>query len=95
MVTKDEFKRAKEFCLGQLSLALEDTMEYMLWMGESVACLDKAYTLEQIIKEVNKVSMESVRKVASEIFDNQKINLALIGPLEKSQQNIYAKLNLG
>ncbi|MDD5108011.1 MAG: pitrilysin family protein [Candidatus Omnitrophica bacterium] len=95
IVRKDEFKRAKEFYLGQLSLALEDTMEYMLWMGESVACLDKAYSLEQVIKEVNKVSMEDVRKIAAGIFDNKKINLALIGPLEKSQQNIYAKLNLG
>jgi len=45
----------KKFCLGQLALALEDTMEYMLWMGESIACLDKVYTLEQIIKQVNKV----------------------------------------
>jgi len=95
LVAKDEFKRAKEFLLGQLSLALEDTMEYMLWMGESVACLDKAYTLEQITKEIKKVSMQDVRRVASEIFDNQKINLALICPPAQSQQNIYAKLNLG
>lgn len=95
LAAKDEFKRAKEFLLGQLSLALEDTMEYMLWMGESVACLDKAYTLEQVSQEVKKVSLQDVRRVASEIFDNQKINLALIGPLAQSQQNIYTKLNLG
>lgn len=95
IVLKDEFKRAKEFYLGQLSLALEDTMEYMFWMGESVACLDKAHTLEQVIEEVNKVSREDVRRVASGIFDNKKINLSLIGPLEKSEKDIYAKLNLG
>jgi len=95
IVRKDEFRRAKEFYSGQLSLALEDTMEYMLWMGESVACLDKAYTLEQVIKEVNKVNIEDVREVAGKIFNNQKINLALIGPLGKSEKNIYAKLNLG
>jgi predicted Zn-dependent peptidase len=95
LVSKDEFKRAKEFCLGQLSLALEDTMEYMLWMGESVACLDKVYTLKQIIKEVNKVKIEEIQAVAKMIFSNQKINLSLIGPLDKSHENIYAKLNLG
>jgi predicted Zn-dependent peptidase len=94
LVTKDEFKRAKEFYLGQLSLALEDTMEYMLWMGESVACLDKVYSLEQIIKEVNKVSPEDVKAVARQIFENEIINLALIGPLEKSKKQIYGKLNL-
>jgi predicted Zn-dependent peptidase len=94
LVTKGEFKRAKEFYLGQLSLALEDTMEYMLWMGESVACLDKVYSLEQIIKEVNKVSPEDVGAVAGQIFKHEIINLALIGPLEKSQKQIYGKLNL-
>ncbi|MFH1281417.1 MAG: pitrilysin family protein, partial [Candidatus Omnitrophota bacterium] len=94
LVTKDEFKRAKEFYLGQLSLALEDTMEYMLWMGESVACLDKVYSLEQIIKEVNKVSVEDIRLVARQIFKHEIINLALIGPLEKNEKQIYGKLNL-
>ena len=95
LVTKDEFKRAKEFYLGQLSLALEDTMEYMLWMGESVACLDKVYSLEQIIKEVKKVCPEDIGVVARQIFKNEIINLALIGPLEKSEKQIYGKLNLG
>jgi predicted Zn-dependent peptidase len=94
LVTKDEFRRAKEFCLGQLSLALEDTMEYMLWMGESVACLDKVYSLEQTIKEVNKVSALDVRAVARQIFNNEVINLALIGPAGKNQKLIYSKLNL-
>ena len=94
-VLDGEFKRAKEFYLGQLALALEDTMEDMLWMGENVACLDEVYTLQQIIKDVNKVSLEDVRQVARLVFRNQAINLALIGPLEKSEKNIYAKLNLG
>jgi predicted Zn-dependent peptidase len=94
-LTKDEFRRAKEFYLGQLSLALEDTMEYMLWMGESVACLDKVYSFEQIIKEVHKVSLEDVRAVARQIFQEGIINLALIGPRSKSEKQIYSKLNLG
>lgn len=94
LVSKDEFKRAKEFCLGQLALALEDTMEYMLWMGESIACLDKVYTLEQIIKQVNKVKIEDIREISRDIFKNELINLSLIGPLEKREKDIYAKLNL-
>ncbi|MCX5694020.1 MAG: pitrilysin family protein [Candidatus Omnitrophica bacterium] len=95
LISKDEFKRAKEFYLGQLSLALEDTMEYMLWMGESVACLDKVYSLEQVIKEVAKISLEDVRAVARQVFRNEAINLALIGPLKISQGQIYNKLIIG
>jgi predicted Zn-dependent peptidase len=70
-------------------------MEYMLWMGESVGCLDKVYSFEQIIKEVHKVSLEDVRAVARQIFQEGIINLALIGPRSKSEKQIYSKLNLG
>jgi len=93
-VTKDEFKRAKEFYLGQLMLALEDTMEYMLWIGESTSCLDKAYTLREVVAEVNKVSIEDIHQAAQQIFKREKANLALIGPLGKEHKRIYAKLNL-
>ncbi|MDD5098060.1 MAG: insulinase family protein, partial [Candidatus Omnitrophica bacterium] len=95
LVKADEFKRAKEFYLGQLMLALEDTMEYMLWMGESTACLDKVYTLQEVINEVNKVNIEDLRQVAGQVFKQERINLALIGRIAKEQKNIYAKLNLG
>lgn len=95
LVRKDEFRRAKEFYLGQLSLALEDTMEYMLWMGESVACLDKVYTYADIVKEVNKVDLSDLLTVAQMVFKNQLINLALIGPLKNCEKKIYANLNLG
>ncbi|MEI6831418.1 MAG: pitrilysin family protein [Candidatus Omnitrophota bacterium] len=95
LVNVDEFKRAKEFYLGQLMLALEDTMEYMLWIGESTACLDKVYTLQDVINEVGKVNIEDLRQVAQQVFKQERINLALIGPIGKEQKNIYAKLNLG
>ena len=51
--------------------------------------------MEQIVKEVNKVSLEDVRQVARQVFDSARINLALIGPLKENEKNIYAKLNLG
>ncbi|MDD5060305.1 MAG: pitrilysin family protein [Candidatus Omnitrophica bacterium] len=93
LLGRDEFRRAKEFLLGQLALSLEDTMEYMLWLGESTACLDKTYTLEQVVEEVNKVSLEDVRQVARQVFRDNAINLALIGPLSPDR-NIYDKLCL-
>jgi len=95
LVSEDEFKRAKDFYVGQLSLALEDTMEYMLWMGESIACLDKVYSLEQVVKELNQVRRQDCLEVAKQIFKDEIINLALIGPLEKSEKQLYGKLNLG
>lgn len=94
LVSEDEFRRSKEFYLGQLGLALEDTLDYMLWIGETTACLDKAYSLEDITKEINKVKREDVRKVAQYIFQEEKLNLALIGPLKDNEQDIYKQLKV-
>jgi len=97
LVSSDEFRRAKDFYLGQLMLALEDTMDHMLWIGESTATLDETYSLEDIIKEVNKIKREDIRHVARDIFKEEKLNLALIGPLKesKNKQEIYEQLHIG
>lgn len=95
LVSADEFKRAKEFYLGQLKLALEDTLDNMLWIGESTAAIDKTRTLEDFIKEVNKVKREDLRSVARHIFQDKKLNLSLIGPIKDLEQDIYNKLRIG
>jgi predicted Zn-dependent peptidase len=94
LISVAEFKRAKEFYLGQLRLALEDTLDHMFWIGESVATLDKVYTLEDIINEVRKIRRQDIQEIASDIFQEKKLNLALIGPLKDSQQSIYNQLHL-
>lgn len=95
-VSRDEFRRAKEFYLGQLTLALEDTLDYMLWIGESTVTLDRTYSLEEIINEVEKVKRQDIQKVAQYIFKEENLNLALIGPLKDkdNEQQIYNHLYL-
>lgn len=94
LVNADEFRRAKEFYVGQLQLVLEDTLDQMLWMGESSVTLDKTYTLEQIIREIKKVKLEDLQEVAKIIFREDNLNLALIGPLKDRHQSIYNLLQI-
>jgi len=94
LVGLDELKRAKEFYLGQLMLALEDTMDHMLWIGESTAALDKTYSLQDIIKEVNKVKRQDIQGAAEYLFQNRRLNLAIIGPLKDNEQKIYNQLKI-
>jgi predicted Zn-dependent peptidase len=94
LVSIDEFKRAKEFYLGQLLLALEDTLDHMLWIGESTVALDKIYTLDEIIKEVNRLKREDIRNVAKYIFKEKSLNLALIGPIRDREQEIHGQLHI-
>lgn len=93
-VRPDEFKRAKEFYLGQLSLAMEETMDSMLWLGESMVTLNKTFTLEQIVREVRQVTRADLREVARQIFKPSRVNLALVGPETIKQDEIYRHLSL-
>ncbi|MFH1888644.1 MAG: pitrilysin family protein [Candidatus Omnitrophota bacterium] len=94
LVSIDEFRRAKEFYLGQLALSLEETLDHMLWLGESTAMLDEAHSLKDTINTINKIKREDIRRVAERIFKEENINLAVIGPLKSNEQSLYAELKL-
>jgi predicted Zn-dependent peptidase len=93
LVSADEFKRAKEFYLGQLALSLEDTLDHMLWIGESTTAIGKVNSLQGVIKKINQVKREDIRKAAGYIFKEQNLNAAIIGPLKDSEQSIYKQLS--
>ncbi len=91
-VAESEFKRAKEYLLGQLLLGLEDTMDHMLWIGESMIALNKVQTRAKIVKEIEAITPKDVKSVARAVFDPQKFKMAVIGPLSGSDQKTLDKL---
>lgn len=86
-VSKSEFTRGKEYLLGQLLLGLEDTMDHMLWLGESVIAKNEMRTLKEVIDDFNKVTIADIRRVAKEIFSPEHLNLAIVGPISALQEN--------
>ena len=95
LISNGEFKRAKEFYTGQLKLALEDTLDHMLWIGETTLMSDKTFSLDKIITEVNRVEKSAIRAVARKIFRDANINLSLIGPLKGAEDKIRKELYIG
>jgi len=85
-VQTDEFKRAQEYYMGQFLLGLEDTMDYMLWMGGAVISQDKVKTMSDVIKKIKAVTRSDIKRVAAEILDPQRLNVAIIGPMSDAQQ---------
>ncbi|MDP8266061.1 MAG: pitrilysin family protein [Candidatus Aceula meridiana] len=87
-----EFKRAKDYLLGQMLLGLEDTAEHMFWMGESVVSTNKTETPQNVIKKVKKVTPQDVRRVAQSLFASNAINLSLVGPIKDAQEKEIRRL---
>ena len=93
-VSADELKRAKEYYLGQLTLAMEDTMDQMLWIGETTTTLDKTFSLDDIIAEVNMVSARDIQKVSRMLLKTENINFAMIGPWANKEHIVRSWFNL-
>lgn len=91
-VTQSEFKRAKEYLIGQLLLGLEDTMEHMLWVGESTITRDRIRTMEEVVRAIKGVRIADIKRVANRVFVPQQYNLAVAGPLNKAQEKHLKQL---
>ena len=88
-VLEEELRRAKDYYQGQLSLALEDTLEHMLWAGERVIDRGEIPDREKITREVEAVTVRDIRKVAQRLFRTNNLSFALIGPVNaKAQKRI-------
>mgnify|MGYP001577885476 CR=1 FL=1 len=91
-VAKKELMRAKEYYTGQLLMSLEDTLDHMLWMGEQETALRRVRTTDEILKEINKVAIDDLLRVAKGIFRSSSLSLAIIGPQKEKEQAKIASL---
>ncbi len=88
-VEAGELKRAKDFLLAQTEMGLDDTMEHMLWMGDSLLNTGFLMTKEEMRRHIARVSAPDIRRVAEEVIDWNKLHLAAVGPdIEPSTENI-------
>lgn len=85
-VTIAELKRAKEFYEGQLTLGFEKTMTKMLWMGENIISTGRVPSVKEMLSNVEKVSVEDITRIADKIFDKNKVNIAIIGPVKENEK---------
>lgn len=81
-----EFERAREYFLGQFVLGLEDTMEHMMWIGESMIERGHIRTLGEVVYRVNSLTPEDIRRVAADVLKEKRFSLAVVGPLEDGQE---------
>jgi predicted Zn-dependent peptidase len=91
LVGKDELERAKEYFGVQLSLALEDTVDHMLWIGEHVITTDETPNKKAILKKIESVSLRDIQRIARNIFTSSNANAALIGPLRDKEKDQIEK----
>jgi predicted Zn-dependent peptidase len=80
-IGRAELRRAKDYYAGQLLMALEDTMEHMLWLGEQVAAVGRAWRPETLLSHVERVTARDIRAIARHLFVTPRMHLAIVGPI--------------
>jgi predicted Zn-dependent peptidase len=85
-VEPGELGRAVEYCRGQFVLEHEDTLNRMLWSGESRLSLGRVPTIDEELAALSAVTADDVQRVASALFRNDRLTMAAIGPIDNEDE---------
>jgi predicted Zn-dependent peptidase len=83
--TTAELRRARDYTIGQLELGLENTESRMMWLGEQLLGYGRVVDAEHVKRELAAVKPSDVRTVAGEFFQSDRLNLAVISPVNDAQ----------
>ncbi|PIT90371.1 MAG: hypothetical protein COU22_02490 [Candidatus Komeilibacteria bacterium CG10_big_fil_rev_8_21_14_0_10_41_13] len=81
-ISQAELKMAKEFIKGKMALQFEDSTEVISWLIEQKLLTGRIEDRQIKKNKVDQVDLKAVKKIARQIIDFKKFNLALIGPFE-------------
>jgi predicted Zn-dependent peptidase len=86
-LTQEELSQAKEKVRGPFIFAMENPYRQMEFFARQVMDLpEKILSVEETVKRVMEIDAEQIQKVAQRLFLNQKLNLAVVGPVDQSRK---------
>ncbi|MFA5076420.1 MAG: pitrilysin family protein [Patescibacteria group bacterium] len=81
-VTQEELKRAQEFFKGKVAIEMEDSINLAQWYVRQQLLTRKIVTPEEKIRKLFAVKSGDIQKVAQQICQNQRLSLAVVGPVK-------------
>ncbi|MBU1152193.1 insulinase family protein, partial [Patescibacteria group bacterium] len=84
-IPEKELKKAKEYVKGKMVLSLEDSEEYAHLLAKYELLQGEVKTPEEIMKLIDEVSVKDIKRVAEDLFKEEKMKLAVIGPFDDEE----------
>lgn len=81
-VTQEELIKAKELIKGRLILSFEDSSTIAGKYGTQLLLDEEITDMKKITEQFDKVSMNDIVSIAYDMFKDEALSLALIGPFE-------------
>src|SRR3989344_3594080 len=84
-VSPKELRKIKDHAIGQSVIALESSDANAWFYGTQELLEDSVSTPEEVYGNIQAVSAEDIRRLAQEIFQNNSLNLVVLGPFKKKE----------
>ncbi|HLC99460.1 MAG TPA: pitrilysin family protein [Patescibacteria group bacterium] len=84
-VSTAELRKAKDYVKGHIQLSLESSDEVASWGAMQEILEKKIQTVKEIFRRIDRISARDIRLVAKELFVNDRLNLAMIGPFRETK----------
>ncbi|MDH5677707.1 MAG: insulinase family protein [Nitrospinota bacterium] len=84
--TAEELTRGRENIKGKLDLSMEDSMTQANLYASREAIYGKIKTAEQMVEELDSVTLDQLNAAASICFDATKVKMAALGPYKDLEQ---------
>lgn len=81
-----ELKKVKDYIKGRMVMSLESSSAMASFFADQEVLTGEILMPEQKFALIDKVEVADIRRVARDIFRNEKLNLALIGPFKKKDE---------
>jgi predicted Zn-dependent peptidase len=81
-VSDEELNKVKECLIGNMKLSLESTDDIANFYGGQELLKKEVKNSEEKANEIRKVTSKQIQTLANDIFKDNKLNLALIGPFK-------------
>ena len=85
-IEADDLERAREMLKGRLLLRLEDTRGVSGWLGSQELLLGKISSPEEVVGELDAVTVDQVRTAASNLLRPEHYRLAVVGPYRSARR---------
>jgi len=82
--SKKDLLKAKEILKGRLLLSMEDSFNVAHFYGKKAVLETKIESPQEVISQIEKVTDEEIRALTQVVFQQSKLNVAVIGPFKKN-----------
>ena len=83
LVSHNELLKTKDLIYGRSMIQLESSDNMASWFARQGILRGKVLTPDDFFKAIRKITKEDIKRVASDIFINKGLNLAMVGPFKE------------